>query len=167
MPVRFRPPRRRPTYSPVWRAAGVMPGTLFRRCEHPSPVPAGRRELWFAMIDYEHIPAHLRCSDRHLIVPNYPGGCKWWALEERKRNPGQYVGVFEPHEFTEQQQLVMDTLISEGPLTTFELGKKTGLTKNQIKFATTGLTYKVPLWQQAGRGCTGATKYGILRAQEG
>jgi hypothetical protein len=33
------------------------------------------------MIDYEHIPPHLRLSDRHLIVPDYPGGAAWWAME--------------------------------------------------------------------------------------
>ena len=38
------------------------------------------------MIDYQHIPPHLRLSDRHLIVPDYPGGAAWWCVQEGRRD---------------------------------------------------------------------------------
>ena len=39
------------------------------------------------MIDYTHIPLHIRCTDRHLIDPTYPrDDARWWRIEETKRD---------------------------------------------------------------------------------
>jgi hypothetical protein len=37
------------------------------------------------MIPYAHIPPHLRLSDRHLMVEDYPGGAEWWNVQCGRR----------------------------------------------------------------------------------
>jgi hypothetical protein len=38
------------------------------------------------MIPYDHIPPHLRLSDRYLIVEDYPGGAEWWNVQQGRRD---------------------------------------------------------------------------------
>lgn len=34
------------------------------------------------MIDYSHIPIHIKCTERWKIDPLYPAdGCRWWKLQ--------------------------------------------------------------------------------------
>lgn len=37
------------------------------------------------MIDYTHIPTHIRCTQRHKIDENYPASdARWWELQEKR-----------------------------------------------------------------------------------
>jgi len=42
------------------------------------------------MIDYSHIPIHIRCTNRHLIDPHYPkDDAAWWRIQlDRKGGNG-------------------------------------------------------------------------------
>lgn len=34
------------------------------------------------MIDYSHVPIHIKCTERWKIDPHYPkDGCRWWKFQ--------------------------------------------------------------------------------------
>jgi len=111
------------------------------------------------MIPYAHIPPHLRLSDRHLMIQDYPGGAEWWAKEESRASMCT-VDSFRGSSRRNADHAIMLQMLERGPATASEICVAVGA-KNYAKVErlADGLTYSAAIWEEK-RGNT--LVYGLV-----
>ena len=93
------------------------------------------------MIDYSHIPIHIRCTERYKIDPQYPDdGCKWWQYQTERGNktqneqPGDYGYTQVSDRYAEQRELRRRAMeiLKRGETTVGGLADSLGVSRERI-----------------------------------
>ena len=114
------------------------------------------------MINYQDIPIHLRCTNRHLIDPEYPGGIRFWhnaevlADKDHTRSTAYHMP---PRELSRNAKAMYNLMVEYGEYRNGAFAKKLGLTDTQVLAAINNMMAIYPVYETY-RG--NRVYYGIL-----
>lgn len=79
------------------------------------------------MINYQDIPLHIRCTNRHLIDPTYPGDNQWYKQlaeikhDQRSLEHGKRFNQNRSSKYDVEISLVVDAMKENGPLLPYQM----------------------------------------------
>jgi hypothetical protein len=119
------------------------------------------------MINYEDIPIHIRCTNRHLINPDYPGDAAFWRAVSmiEKRDRGTQRGYYRPPPaLSETAKTMVNMMTKHGEYSRAAFGNQLGLSEGQINAAVSNMGFFYPVYQTNKNN---RTTYGILGITDG
>jgi hypothetical protein len=102
------------------------------------------------VINYEDIPIHLRCTNRHLINPDYPGDNAFWRFVDvvAKRDHARPNAYHAPKaQLSDNAKAMVDIMIERGEYPKTSFGKDLQLTEPQVMAAINNMGNFYPTYQ--------------------
>lgn len=104
------------------------------------------------MIDYAHIPLHIRITGRNKIDPSYPSSdARWWELQELTARNAKARATNRP-QLNEFQQQIADYVMENSPVGAIELARHFGVPSSRIYTSIMGAASVYPIWEVEQRG---------------
>lgn len=122
------------------------------------------------MIDYTHIPLHIRCTERYKIDPEYPDDdakwwkyqtergdkdqARWWSNDELNRVADRYV------EAERKRNIALGVVREHGEATLKQIADALGVPTDNAQRVIIGMGEQYPLYEYEKNG---RTRFGILQ----
>lgn len=107
------------------------------------------------MINYADIPLHIRCTNRRLIDPTYPGGCTWYKMIHQQFDSYNRFGRTKRRgisPLSDRAIQVCQLLQERGEMYQGELAKILGVDLNTVTRAVGNLQHHAPVYETSVRG---------------